>query len=120
MKTTQLLQDQAAMYNKSFVMKTILILSILLFTHTIFAAVSETATIEGVIVKYDKKTVTLLQNGKKIKVPRKSIPPHFRIRGGNKVYAVVNAAMILKKMKQQKAKKRAPASIKKIKKRASQ
>ena len=119
MKTVQLLRDQAAVYNKSFTMKTALILSILLFTHTSFAAVSETATIKGVIVKYDKKTVTLLQNGKKIKVPRKSIPSYFKIRGGNKVYAVVNAAMILKKMKQQKTKKRAPASTKKSKKRAS-
>ena len=116
MKTTQLLQDQATVYNEEVYMKVILILSILFFTHTIFAAVSETATIEGIIVKYDKKTVTLLQNGKKIKVPRKSIPPHFRIRGGNKVYAVVNAAMILKKMKQQKSKKRSPASTKKQKK----
>ena len=97
MKTTQLLQDQATVYNEEVYMKTILILSILFFTHIIFAAVSETATIEGVIISYNKKTVTLLQNGKKIKVPRKSIPPHFRIRGGNKVYAVINSKIILKK-----------------------
>ena len=104
-------------------MKTVLIFSILFFTHTIFSAVSETATIQGVIVKYDKKTVTLSQNGKKIKVPRKSIPDYFKIRGGNKVYAVLNAETLLKKMKvadrkttavqNKKAKKRAPASTKK-------
>ena len=95
-------------------MKTILILSMLLFTHPPFAAISETAIIEGVIVKYDKKTVTLIQNGKKIKLLKKRIPKRFKIKTGNKVYAILNGKKIL-----EKAKKRAPASTKKSKKRAS-
>ena len=93
-------------------MKTVLILFILFFTHTTFTAVSETATIQGVILEYDKKTVTLLQNGRKIKVPRESIPSHFKIRKGNTVNAIVNSKMILKKMKQKNTKKRRAVSKK--------
>ena len=112
MNTKQMIPAQAVVYNRKHIMKTALILSTLLFTHILLAAVSETATIEGVIIKYDKKTVTLSQNGKKIKVPRKSIPDYFKIRGGNKVYAVINTAIILKKMK---VTKRKPAATKKKK-----
>ena len=92
-----------------------LILIPFLFVHqVVFSAVSEAATIEGVIVKYDKKTVTLIQNGKKIKLLKKRIPKRFKIKTGNKVYAILNGKKIL-----EKAKKRAPASTKKSKKRAS-
>ena len=103
-------------------MKTKVIIFTLFFLFTPFfssTAITK-AKISGVIVKYDKKTVTLSQNGKKIKVPRKSIPDYFKIRGGNTVYAILNAEILLKRMKQQKAKKRTPASTKKTKKRKRQ
>ena len=88
-----------------------LILIAFLFTHqTGFSAVSETAIIEGVIVKYDKKTVTVIQNGKKFKLLKKHIPKRFKIKTGNKVYAVLNGKKIIGKTK-----KRAPASTKKSK-----
>lgn len=56
-------------------------------------------TVEGVIVAYDKKTVTLSQDGKKIKVPKSSIPHYFKIRSGNKVYAELEPKKIMKKIK---------------------
>ena len=108
-------------------MKTkIIIFTVFLLLTPFFSSTAKTkAKIAGVIVKYDKKTVTLSQNGKKIKVPRKSIPDYFKIRGGNKVYAILNAKTLLKKMKvadkkstaikKKKTKKRAPASTKKSK-----
>ena len=55
-------------------------------------------TVEGVIVDYNKKTVTLSQDGKKITVPRKSIPHYFKIKKGSKVYAELNAEEEIKKI----------------------
>ena len=53
------------------------------------------------IVSYNKNTVTLSQNGKKVKVPKKSIPSHFKIKGGNEVYALVSAEEVMKKLKKE-------------------
>ncbi len=71
-------------------------------------------TTEGVIVDYNKKTVTLSQDGKKITVPRKSIPHHFKIKKGTKVYAELNAEEEIKKI--QKAIKEADKKTKSKKK----
>ena len=98
-------------------MKTIIIIFILSLFFTPFSSIAKTkAKIAGVIVKYNKKTVTLSQNGKKIKVPRKFIPDYFKIRGGNKVYAVLNAETLLKKMK---VANRKPTAVKKVKKKVT-
>ena len=57
-------------------------------------------TVEGVIVAYDKETVTLSQKtGKKIKVPRKSVPHYFKIRSGNKVYVEYDPKEILRELR---------------------
>lgn len=64
-------------------------------------------TVEGVIVAYDKETVTLSQkSGKKIKVPRKSIPHYFKIQGGNKVYVEYDPKAVLKELRKNIQKKK--------------
>ncbi len=83
-------------------MKTILVIIIML-SYSVFSFISSAVTrvtVEGVIVAYDKKTVTLSQNGKKIKVPKKSIPHYFTIRSGNKVYAELDPKKTVKKIKE--------------------
>ena len=80
-------------------MKHLLIITLLSLSYFTFAAVHGTAKIKGVITSYDKNTVTLSQNGKKVKVHKKSIPPHFKIKGGNEVYALVSAKEVIEKIK---------------------
>ena len=81
-------------------MKTILINVVLsFFVLPLISGAVTRVTVEGVIVAYDKKTVTLSQNGKKIKVPKSSIPHYFKIRSGNKVYAELNPKKAVKKIK---------------------
>lgn len=64
-----------------------------------FSAIVGQAKVKGIIVAYDKKTVTLYQSGQKVKVPRTSIPSHFKIKGGNEVYALFDGEKIMKKLK---------------------
>ena len=85
-------------------MKHILIILLFVFSHLAFSAVYGTAKIKGKIVSYDKNTVTLSQNGKKIKVSKKSIPSSFKIKGGNEVYALISAEEVIKRL-QKKPKK---------------
>ncbi len=80
-------------------MKYLLIITLLTFSPFAFSAISGPAKIKGTIVSYDKNTVTLSQKGKKVKVSRKSIPPHFKIKGGNEVYSLVSAKEVIKKLK---------------------
>ena len=83
-------------------MKTILVIIIIL-SCSIFSFISSAVTrvtVEGVIVAYDKKTVTLSQNGKRIKVPKNSIPHYFKIRSGNKVYAELDSKKLVKKIQE--------------------
>ena len=82
-------------------MKYLLIITLFTFSPFAFSAISGSAKIKGTIVSYDKNTVTLSQKGKKIKVPKKSIPPHFKIKGGNEVYSLVSAKEVLKKLKKE-------------------
>ena len=72
-------------------MKKILIIILILgFSYDAFSnIVVNSPIIEGIIVAYDKNTVTISQKGKRIRVPKKSIPARFKIRSGNKVYAVI-------------------------------
>ncbi len=61
--------------------------------------------IEGTVVKYDKKTVTLKNDkGKKIKVRRQDIPEHFKLRSGAKVHALLSPKLINKHLKQKNRK----------------
>ncbi len=61
--------------------------------------------IEGTVVKYDKKTVILKnKKGKKIKVKRQAIPPHFKLRSGVKVHALLSPKFITKHLKQKNRK----------------
>lgn len=70
--------------------KFIIIVTVFSFSYCAFSGIVRSSRVEGIIVAYNKSTVTLSQRGKKIKVPRKSIPDFFKIRSGNKVYALLN------------------------------
>ena len=69
------------------------------FSQLGFSAISGPVRMEGIIISYDKKTVTLSQKGKKIKVPRGAIPKHFKIKGGNQVYAEFNEQELINQLK---------------------
>lgn len=77
----------------------IIILATLVFSQTAFSVVVGSVKVEGTIVSYSKHTVTLSQRGKKIEVLRQSIPGHFKIRGGNKVYAILDGEQLMKELK---------------------
>ena len=64
----------------------------------VFAGLSN-VTLEGIIVKYDKNTVTLSQRGKRITVSRKNIPKHFKLKTRKKVYAILNSEEVMKEIK---------------------
>ena len=92
---------------KDPIMKTIV--TIIIFSCSVLPLLSGAITrvvVEGVIVAYDKKTVTLSQNGKKIKVPKNAIPHYFKIRSGNKVYAEFNPKETLRELRQTIQKKK--------------
>ena len=77
----------------------IIILAALFFSQTAFSAIVGSVKVEGIIVSYSKHTVTLSQRGKKIEVLRQSIPGHFKIIGGNKVYAIIDGEQLMKELK---------------------
>ena len=54
-----------------------------------YALVAGPVRVQGVVVSYDKKTVTLKQKTGKIKVPRESIPKKFKLKTGKQVYALL-------------------------------
>ena len=81
-------------------MKNIFILVAFCFPLLAFPAIVGWAKVEGIIVSYDKHTVTLSQRGRKTKVPRKSIPHFFKIKTGNKVYALIEGSDIMKQLQQ--------------------
>ena len=88
-------------------MKYILVITALFaFSYPVFSAISGTAKVKGIIVAYDKDTVTLSQKGKRVKVPRKSIPAHFKIKSGHEVYALFTAEEVAKKMQEAMEKKK--------------
>ena len=71
------------------------------FIPSVFSAIVGTVKVEGIIVSYDKKTVTLSQGGRKTQVPRKAIPGHFKIQSGNLVYALFDGKDIMKELKKE-------------------
>lgn len=73
-------------------MKTIIFFIILaiLFSQPVLSAISGDAKVEGIVRGYNKKTVTLFQEGKKVTVPLKAIPSSFKIKKGEKVQAVIS------------------------------
>lgn len=77
----------------------IIILAALIFSQTAFSVVVGSVKVEGTIISYSKHTVTLSQRGKRIEVLRQSIPSHFKIRGGNKVYAIIDGEQLMKELK---------------------
>ena len=77
----------------------LIIVLLSLFPFTFISSAVTRVTVEGVIVSYNKKTVTLSQNGKKIKVPRKLIPYYFKIQTGNTVYAELDPEKAMKVLK---------------------
>lgn len=54
-----------------------------------YALVAGPVRVQGIIVSYDKKTVTLKQKTGKIKVPREAIPKKFNLKTGKHVYALL-------------------------------
>ena len=55
--------------------------------------------VEGTVVKYDKKTVTLRNNkGNKIKVSRRSVPKKFKLKTGAKVQALLKPEVITRRL----------------------
>ena len=96
-------------------MKYILIfIAFFIFIPSVFSAIIGPVKVEGIIVSYDKKTVTISQGGERTQVPRKAIPSHFKIKSGNQVYALFDGKDVMKKLikekdtrkKEVKAKKR--------------
>ena len=90
-----------------------IILIVVVFSFLSFSAIVGTAKVEGIIISYNKHTVTLSQKGKKTKVPRKSIPGFFKIKTGNQVYALFDGPDIMKALKKQKQPKKTKNTNKK-------
>ena len=82
-------------------MKTLMSLIFFFSCSLAIAGIGKNTTVSGTIVKFNKKTVTLSQNGHHSKVPRKAIPKHFKIKKGNEVYAVFEGKRVLSSLKKQ-------------------
>ena len=81
-------------------MKTMTVIIIMIFlSQPVSAAFLGHVIVEGIVLGYNSKTVTLSQQGKETKVPRKSIPKHFKIEVGKKVQAIFKGEEVMKKLK---------------------
>ena len=78
--------------------KSLFVLALFFCTHFVFAAVIGSAKVHGVIVKYNKKTVTLNNYGTSVEVSKSAIPNYFKIQTGRQVYAVLKAEEVMKKV----------------------
>ena len=80
-------------------MKSILFFIVVLsLSFSIYGMVVGPVKIEGTVVKYDKKTVTLRNSqGRKIKVSRKAIPEEFKLKTGSMVHALLKPEFLLNK-----------------------
>ncbi len=99
--------------------KAITFLLVALFSFSVWGAV-ENVFIEGMIISYDKKTVTLLQRGRKIKVPRQSISRNIKLKTGKIVQAKVDSEQLMNdiiKLKKEQKKNQEDKKTKKAKKR---
>ena len=76
----------------------------------VFSAVSESTIVEGKIIGFDAKTVTLLIQKDKykttIKIPKKSVPKYFKIKIDNNIRAVLDGKELLEKLKKRREKRR--------------
>lgn len=80
-------------------MKILLFILVLLFSQLGFSTILSHVVVEGIILGYDDKTVTLSQRGQKTTVPRESIPSHFKIEVGKKVQAVFDRKKVMEDLK---------------------
>ena len=80
-------------------MKSLFFTFVLISSNIAFAGITKDATITGRIIKFNARTVTLSQKGRHTKVLRKSIPKHFKIKVGNKVFAVIDSKKTLAELK---------------------
>ena len=96
-------------------MKFLIFISSLVFllSYSSYGMVVGPVKVEGTVVKYDKEKVILDQNGQKITVPRSAIPKEFKLRTGEKVYALLDEESSSVSKKQTRKKPVKPATRKK-------
>jgi len=80
-------------------MKKVLLYLFLVLSSYGYALVVGPARVQGVVVSYDKDTVTLKQKNGKIKVPRESIPKKFNLKTGKRVYVLLKQEDLKKALK---------------------
>ena len=94
-------------------MKILFVTIILFFSHFVFAAISK-LTVQGVVVSYNKNKVVLAQdNGKKVKVPRSSIPKFYKLKTGKRVHATLDSKKLLDLLRKQEERKKKKKKVKK-------
>ena len=72
----------------------------------VFSAIVGSAKVEGIIISYNKTTVTLSQKGRRTTVPRTAIPAFFKIKTGNQVYALFDGKEIREALKKAQKKRK--------------
>ena len=77
----------------------ILSLSLIFMLYPSYGMIIGKVKIEGTVVKYDQKTVTLEnEKGKRIKVSRQAIPKGVKLRTGARVHARFSQKAIAKQL----------------------
>ena len=84
-------------------MKRFLIFLCLLLSFYGQAVIVGPVKMRGVIVSYNKKTVTLKSNGRTVIVPRRTISRKYKLKTGKKVYALLEPEDIASLLKSKKA-----------------
>lgn len=70
--------------------------------------------IEGTVIKYNKKTVTLkTSQGKRIKIPRRAVPRKFKLKTGAEVHAFLSPKVIIRRLSSTKNRHSKPKKGKK-------
>ena len=82
---------------KSKYQKQIAIFFMALFPFSVWGAI-DNVVMEGMIISYDKKTVTLSQKGRKFKIPRKSISQDIKLKTGKIVQIKVDSEKLMNKI----------------------
>ena len=57
--------------------------------------------VTGVVVSYNRTTVVLKSMGRQVRVPRSSIPKKFKLRTGQKVYALLEVEPLQSQMRKE-------------------
>ena len=76
-----------------------------LFCFSVLAGI-DNAVMEGMIISYDKKSVTISQKGRKIKVSRKSIPKHIKLKTGKMIEVPIDSEKLMKEIRKVKEKQK--------------